>query len=907
MSDLPVPIIQSKLYPPPMAADAVIRERLLSLAQTVERVPLTLVSAPAGYGKSTLVSQWVQTLEQKSAWLSLDAEDSDIRQFLSYVVAALRGTSPDCCPGIAELLRSQILPDVKTLAASFCNEIELHGRPVVLVLDDFHKISPSDIDEFLEVVLRHPPRDLHLVLVTRRNPSLSLPPMRARGVLLEIRMQQLAFREDETQAFIRDDPGANISDDEIALLQDRTEGWPAALRLTSLALAESDSAADIVSRLPTGSRAIQQYLLAEVLARQPDSVRARLMHVAFLDRFCAGLCDAVMPEPTPEISSESFLDHVNRANLFSIALDDSGHWHRFHHLFQSMLQEKASTDLGQEAVRAIHLRASGWFETHGLLAEAIRHALSAGLPDRAADVVGRHRNTIMNHELWHQLARWLRLLPPELVASRPDLQLLKARLLRTTGEHAELVQALDVAESLIETSELGDRIKRELYGSLASMRCYQFYAQFDGESAARAARQALDLLPADDLAERGYAMILLSVALQMTGDLKTAKETVYSEMTGPSAQRAEGATYVTRLLVALCFVHWMDADLQQLDLVARNADELCRRADLWEALSVVSHFKSAVHYHQNRLSAVDDELRDLLRKKAIPNPEFCAQNLAILAVTQQALGNLDDARKSSDSLHELAFKTQSPYLIELAGALTAELAMRQGRMAEALKWADQYDPEPLVPMYAFFQPAMCLARVLVKEGSDASLCRAQCLLSRLESHLGRIHNKRFLIETLALRAMLSDKTGDAALGREQLDRAVSLAQPAGFIRLFIDLGPDLAPLLNRLELKGEKLEYVGRILAAFRTVGPRAEPPDANTASGVVATNMPRLAEPLSRREREVLELLAGRLTNGEIGERLFISTNTVKRHVHSIFEKLNVKGRREAVTKAVGLGLITS
>lgn len=513
----------------------------------------------------------------------------------------------------------------------------------------------------------------------------------------------------------------------------------------------------------------------------------------------------------------------------------------------------------------------------------------------------------MNHELWHQLARWLRLLPPELVASRPDLQLLKARLLRTTGEHAELVQALDVAESLIETSELGDRIKRELYGSLASMRCYQFYAQFDGESAARAARQALDLLPADDLAERGYAMILLSVALQMTGDLKTAKETVYSEMTGPSAQRAEGATYVTRLLVALCFVHWMDADLQQLDLVARNADELCRRADLWEALSVVSHFKSAVHYHQNRLSAVDDELRDLLRKKAIPNPEFCAQNLAILAVTQQALGNLDDARKSSDSLHELAFKTQSPYLIELAGALTAELAMRQGRMAEALKWADQYDPEPLVPMYAFFQPAMCLARVLVKEGSDASLSRAQCLLSRLESHLGRIHNKRFLIETLALRAMLSDKTGDAALGREQLDRAVSLAQPAGFIRLFIDLGPDLAPLLNRLELKGEKLEYVGRILAAFRTVGPRAEPPDANTASGVVATNMPRLAEPLSRREREVLELLAGRLTNGEIGERLFISTNTVKRHVHSIFEKLNVKGRREAVTKAVGLGLITS
>jgi len=375
-------------------------------------------------------------------------------------------------------------------------------------------------------------------------------------------------------------------------------------------------------------------------------------------------------------------------------------------------------------------------------------------------------------------------------------------------------------------------------------------------------------------------------------------------MAGESARGDNGATYMTRLLVALCFVHWMDADLKELDRVARNAEELCRHAELWEALSVALHFKSAIHYHENRLSAVDDSLRDLLHKKAIPNPEFYAQNLAIQAVTQEALGNSEDALKTSDSLRDFAFSTRSPYLLELSAALGAELAIRQGRMTEALKWANQFDPEPLIPMYSFLQPPMCLAKILVLDDSNASHQRAQSLLSKLQTHLSRIHNTRFLIETLALRAMLSDKTGETALAVEQLGQAITLAQTGGFIRLFVDLGPQLAPMLNRLELKGERLEFVGRILAAFRAEGNQSISAHADTSAGIVGANLP---EPLSRREVEVLELLAGHLTNKEIGERLFISANTVKRHAHSIYEKLNVNGRRDAVTKAVGLGLITN
>ena len=398
MQNLPVPIIRTKLYPPPMAPDTVQRQRLLSLAQSAEQSPLTLVSAPAGYGKSTLVSQWLDLLGCKSAWLSLDNEDSELTQFLSYVVAALHDAYPGCCAEIAEILQSAVLPDVHSLAGIFCNEIDAYEETMVLILDDYHRLSSSEVDNFLDTVLKHPPQNMHLVIVSRRDPSLSLHALRARGALCEVRLQQLRFREDETRALIRLDLDDTITDDEIRVLHERTEGWPVALRLARLATAKTSSKASIVDRLPEDSHAVRTYLMQEVLAGQPAEIREYLLRTAFLDRFCAELCEVVMPEDSAGISGKEFVNHINQANLFLIPLDVSKDWFRFHHLFQSMLQDLALTRLGKEEIRDVHTRASGWFEEHEFLGEAIRHALSAGKANEAADVISRHRNNIMNHE-----------------------------------------------------------------------------------------------------------------------------------------------------------------------------------------------------------------------------------------------------------------------------------------------------------------------------------------------------------------------------------------------------------------------------------------------------------------------------------------------------------------------------
>jgi ATP/maltotriose-dependent transcriptional regulator MalT len=906
IQDLPVSIVLSKLYPPPMAPDTILRERLLQLAPTVSCNPATLVSAPAGYGKSTLVSHWLQQMECKSAWLSLDSTESDFTQFLSYVVAALRGAYPGRFVRTAEILQSAILPDVGIAAALFSNDADQIGESFVLVLDDYYRISSPEVDAFIDAVLKRPPINLHLVIVSRHDPGLSLHAFRASGTLTEVRLQQLAFREEESRTFIQGSLGNTITDNEISRLHERIEGWPAALRLAILAATGSNTATDLIDHLPADSHAVRTYLMEEVLAGQSSEMRECLLRVAFLDRFCEDLCDAIITKGTTGISGREFVSRASQAGLFTIALDARQEWFRFHHLFQAILQDQAIAVLGNKAMLNVHMRACAWFERHGYLDEAIRHALHANDTDEAASVLVRNRTAIMNREQWHQLGSWLQLLSPQIVESQAELLLLKGRFLRTTGRNVDLVHLLDNAEALLGTAEMDDTLKQELLGSLASMRCYQLYMMSDGKGAARTARLACELLPKEDLSERGSAMIIISAALQMTGDIKQAKSTSYAALSDASATAGTGATYTTRLLTALNFVHWMDADLHALKKTAKDTEEMSAQSGLWEVLSVALHFKAAIHYHWNELSEVEEDLRQLFSRKAISSPEFYALNLIISGLTYEVLGDSEKALHVGELLHDLAFRTHNTYLAEMTEAYNAELAMRQGNTAKALKWAGAYNPEPLMPMYAFFSPPMCLAKILVLDDCADSHKRAEALLGKLEEYLTGIHNITFLIETLALQAVLSEKSGHSALAAQQLGRAVSLAQSGGFIRVFVDIGPDLIPLLNRLDLKGNKLQYVGRILAAFQPAGDPKDLSLSDAKTGVVIRDVPGMPAPLSPREKDVLVLLLERLTNKEIGERLFIAPATVKRHAQTIYEKLNVKGRREAVTKAIGLGLIT-
>ena len=898
-----IPINRSKLYRPDSSPDLVNRERLLASNQFGLGGRVTLVSAPAGYGKSTYISQCINATGCSCAWVSLDPEDSDLRRFLTYVVAALHEDLPGCFADTMESLEMSALPDVEDLAVEFCNELDQLDAPVVLVLDDYYRISGSAVGEFLNQIVKRPPRKLHLVIITRRDPPLALQMLRASALLTETRMQQLAFTSAETHEFLHGILGDAVSEQALQRLHRRTEGWPAALRLAVLAARTCGATDSFAENLPDNKHAISDYLMQEVVAKCTPELRNWLFRTAFLNRFCARLCEAVLPDDLREstnLSGDDFVIRIHESGLFGIALDDRQEWCRFHHLFQTMLRDRAVRVLGEDEIRDIRVRASQWFEDNGYLEDAISQLLEADLVTAAGALIVRHRNAIMNSEQWDRLENWLQMLPRQIVAETPELLLLKARFLRTRGSRDDSWQVLEQAEALLETTEIDQELRQELLGSMESTRCYQSYALSDGTAAVEKARRSLELLPDDSYAERGFALIILAVALQMIGDVELARKKLNDAMSGGGVAQDSSVTLSSRVLIALGFVQWMDADLSGLRATAEQGAMQAASAKLGEALTVLRSFQGAVLYHRNELVDVHERLGDITQSRAIANAEFYAQCMIISSLTFQERGDTAKATSVAAVLTDFALKTRNAYLVAHAEALNAEIAARQGRIAEALSWAERFDPEPLAPMYAFYSPQLTQAKVFVLDDATESRVRAEVLLNRLIDYLTSTHNKRFLLEALALRAMLLDAKGEGEAAKKELKRAIEMAQPGRFIRAFVDLGPRLGNLLHGLKLDEGGLSYVGEIVAAFRTSS-------ASSTSDVTLapTVTPGIGvEPLSKREQQILALLASRLSNKEIADRLHISPVTVKRHTANIYQKLGVHGRRQAVAKATGLGM---
>jgi LuxR family maltose regulon positive regulatory protein len=846
----------------------------------------------------------VEGLGGRAVWLSLEPADSDLRQFLSYLAAGLDLVFPSAFSTFAEGLSSSALPLPESLLSGLCSALDSLETPLAIVLDDYHHITSREVHDFVELLLQHLPQCLQMVISTRRDPPLSLQLMRARGTLVELRMNQLAFQQDEAQAFVRGQLGDDIPATALDTLHERTEGWPVGLRLAVLAASDIRRRDEVIESIPASPHSLRDYLMQEVLGSVPAAMRDYMLRTACLDRLCAPLCEAVCAntqERGARTSGDEFIHWLAESGLFCIPLDSEHRWFRYHHLFQSMLMDEATLVLGSEELKRVRLAAATWCEGKQLFEEAISQLLVVGEHGEVADLIARHRHPITNDERWHQLHAWLRRLPAAAVESRPELLLLQARWLRTAGSREESQQVLDRAAALVHEGLTKDEIHDELEGSLASLSSFLCYLKADSAGAEQQARLALDHLPLESAGERGFAMITLTCAMQMAGDATDAQRALTAAIATASASSDTHPTYVIRLLVARCFVSWMNAELSPLDRAAQEAITLAQSAQLLECQAAARSLRAAAHYHWNDLAMVQRILLPSIRGGAVVSAEFQAQCLIIWSLTEQALGNSAAATASATALHDIAQSTQNIFLMDIAAAFTAELALRQGRLAEASEWASSCDFDPLAPCYAFYSPTMTLAKVLVLGPSPAGRARASSLLDGLVDYQGRIHNKRFLAESLALRALHRSRTGDADSGLDDLARAVALAQRSRFLRLFVDLGPEMVKLLSRLQLDEEGLTYVGEIVRAF---GDTRVGTDLHTHAGSSAALDIGL-ETLSSREQQILRLLSERLSNKEIADKLHISTVTVKRHVANVFQKLGVHGRRQAVAKADGLGLL--
>ncbi len=899
-------IIRTKLYRPQVVSDIVCRPNLHKQLDAALELPLTLVAAPAGYGKSTAVAHWLEALDIPSAWVSLDEDAGDPRVFLQYFVTAVQEMFPDACTEIQAMLEDLEPLPVETLAGYLTNDLAAVDTPFVLVLDDYHCLGSSPVHELLDALLKHPPRSLHLVISTRRNPSLPLSSLRAKGQMAEVRLDDLEFSLADSTALLEQAAGQRLSSDALTHVHKSTEGWVVGLRLAALAMRYHEDINEFLLSFGGDIRQVQDYLIAEVMEHEEPIIRDRLCRIAILDRFCAPLCAVVCGteegHTDSDLDEEAFMALLERSGLLCIALDGQRQWFRFHHLFQDLLLQQLEDRLSAEEIAELHTRAAAWLEGKEFLEEAAHHLVKAGDAQAMSALILRHYRRFYQEERWLRLDALMRFLPADVVNTDPKLLMIKAWIEIIRQRHTKIWVLVERTEELLENQPCSDELA-PVFGQLDIFMSWRSYAAADGAAALAYAESAVERLPFSSDIERGYAQVMVSVSLQMVGRESEGIQYIYDALEN---DRHAHPSYRVRLLEALGFVLWMAGDLEGL----REAGAAMIRLGEKESLPVTVYNG---HYHMGKALYSMGELEQARKVlSAVIKPGYRATNRFLiratyfLSLTCEALGQPDRASSLLDNMIAHLLDDSNSFSLSMVKAFQAELALRQGRLADAESWLATFEPSPMPRGDVSSNDELLAARILLQQRTPTTLKKAAKQLTELKSYFARIHNTRFLIETLAVQALVYQAQDKASRAEVCLEQAVKLALPCGIVRLFVDLGPEMSPMLNRLKLNKEALLYVGRIQAAFRSpTSSSGTPANTDTPAVTRAPISPGLLDPLTAREQEVLALLSSPLTAREIAAQLFISVKTVRRHTENIYDKLGVHSRGGAVAKATGLGIL--
>ena len=882
---MPTPILATKLYIPRLRPNVVSRPRLIERLNEGLYRKLTLISAPAGFGKTTLVSEWVEGIERPSAWLSLDEGDNDPARFLTYLVAALQTIAATIGQGVLGVLQSPQPPPPEAMLTALLNDITALSDQFVLVLDDYHVLEAKAVDQALTFLLEHLPPQMHLVIATREDPPLPLARLRARGHLTEVRVTDLRFTHSEAAAFLNQVMGLNLSAKDIAALETRTEGWIAGLQLAALSMQGQQDVTSFITSFTGSHHFVLDYLVEEVLGQQSESVQTFLLRTSILDRFCGPLCDAVVLDPS--VSGRAALEDLERANLFIVPLDNERRWYRYHHLFADLLRQRLqqSTASSPEdeggGVAELHRRASQWYEDQGLEIEAFHHAVAANDVERAARLVEGKGTPLQFRGAVIPVLQWLESLPKTVLDARPSLWVMSASALSMTGFLPGVEPKLQAAEAALQGAEADDKT-RNLVGHIAAIRALVAVAENQVETIIAQSHRALEYLHPDNLAVRTATIWKLGIAYQLQGD-RSAASRAYSEAIAIS--QASGNIIIN--MSASIGLGQVQETENQLSLAAETYQRVLHLVgELPLPAACEAHLGLArICYEWNDLEAAQQHGRQSLQvarqyERVVDRFVLCEVFLARLKLAQ---GDVGDATallaEASQSARQHNFVHRMP---EVAAAQVLTL-LRQGSLSAAAQVAQAHE----LPISQ--------ARVYLAQG-DPSAALAVLSPWRRQVEAKGWQDER--LKVLVLQVVALQAHGDKDQAVQLLCDALALAAPGGFIRLFVDEGLPMAHLLSEAEASGMMPDYIGKVLAVYEAKEHKSE----DTSSRPTAQP---LIEPLSQRELEVLQLMAAGLSNQEMSERLFLALDTVKGHNRKIFGKLQVQRRTEAVARARSLGLL--
>lgn len=867
-------ILATKLYVPKPLPGAVARARLLERLDEGLRGRLTLISAPAGFGKSVLASQWAAACERPVAWLSLDAGDSDPTRFVAYVIAALQGIAPGAGGGALRALQSPQPPAVESVLTELLNDLAAAGVGGVLVLDDYHAVDAPAVDAALAFLIEHLPPGMQLVIATREDPHLPLARLRAQGQLTEVRAADLRFTPAEAAVFLNDAMGLSLSEQDIEALESRTEGWIAGLQLAAISMRGLDDASGFVASFTGSNRFVLDYLVEEVLQKQPEGVQAFLLKTSILDRLCGSLCDAMLLDPSS--SGRETLAYLEHANLFIIPLDVERRWYRYHHLFAELLRQRL--EQSAVAVTELHVRASEWLEQQGLDIEAFRHAVDAQDIARAERLIDGKGMPLTFRGGMIPVLNWLSSLPESTLNARPSLWTTYASVTLIAGKTAGVEQMLQTADTLLRELPPDDTV-RDCIGRNAAVWATLAANLNDSDAIVSHSRRALEYLHPENLAFRTSTVWKLGFAYYLQREYAAAGRAFVDVI---AASEASGNTIFGILaLIGLGRTQELSVDLYQADASLRRALQLL--GDLPLPVAGDAHFGLArVYYEWNDLEAAGrhgQASMEHARQKDLN--DRLVRALLLLAMLRRAEGDLTGATALVAEAERAARQQQLDALLPEIAAVQVRLLLDLGDPAGAAQYVDRYD-----------HPAS-RARVRLANGdAAAALALLEPLQQQAEAR-GWVDER---LSVLVLRAVAHAAQGEMATAVQALGDALALGEPGGVLRRFLDEGEPLAPVLAEAVARGVHPAYASRLLDALESA--RHDRVDAERTG-------PPALDALSARELEVLRLIALGLSNREIADRLYLALNTVKGHNRVIFSKLQVQRRTEAVARARARGLL--
>jgi LuxR family maltose regulon positive regulatory protein len=872
------PLLLTKLYVPPPRPKIVLRTRLIERLNEALNCKLTLVSAPAGFGKTTLISEWAAGCGREVAWLSLDEGDNSPVRFLEYFIVALQTLSPKIGVDVLASLQSSQPPPTETILTTLLNDITTLSDSFILVLDDYHLIDSKSVDEVLAFLVKHSPSNMHMVISTREDPHLPLARYRVRGQLGELRAADLRFTPAEAAEFLNRVMGLNLSEEDVGALKARTEGWIAGLQMAAISMQGHRDTAGFIQSFTGSHRFVLDYLLEEVLQRQSVEVQAFLLNTSILDRMCGSLCDAVLLDPS--IPGQATLEYIERANLFIIPLDNERRWYRYHHLFGDLLRKQLGQSLSPEGIAELQIRASAWYENNNLSFEAFHHATAANDIERAERLLQGGMIPLHSHAVVTSVLDWLDFLPRAVLNARPWLWVRSAMLALNAGQTLGVEEKVQEAEKALQNADFDDKT-RDLIGQIAAIRATVALAQYQPEVMISQSRRALEHLHPDNLPFRSRALRTLGFAYQLKGD-RTAARQFYNE--AKTISQTSGN------------IHLTVSAITGLGNVLESENQLHQAAESYQrALQLLSDQQppnadqeyiglARIFYEWNDLDTAEQYGRQSLQLArqydcTVDRYVICEVFLARLKLARGDIaGATDMIEKAELTARQQNFVKRMPDI----AAVRVLILLRQDHLTAAAELAWQYE----LPLTQ--------ARVLIAKRDPAAA------LAVLEPFRRQTETKGWvdeILKAMVLQAVALHLCGQKVPAETMLTNTLALAEPGGFIRLFIDEGVPMVELLSGVAVQGIRPEYVNRLLAAF-TLEPET----------VVSADRPMqnaLIDALSSRELDVLRLIAQGLTNQEIGERLFLALDTVKGHNRRIFDKLEVQRRTEAIARARELGLI--